>query len=86
MYHNKYEKDFSVHAKNVCLFDCNRLQKDIGLHTWEFSQWKASKEVAETMLLHLQGVNSMLMLAYSKQSALESLITIVSLCHEDVSN
>ncbi|XP_074329282.1 uncharacterized protein LOC141666927 isoform X2 [Apium graveolens] len=83
VYHNKYEKDFSVHAKNVCLFDCNRLQKDLGLQTWEFSHWKASKEVAETMLLHLQGVNSMLVLAYSKQSALEALITIVSLCHED---
>lgn len=85
VYHNKYE-DFLSHEKNVCLFDSSRLQKDLGLHTWEFSQWKGSKDVAETMLLHMQDVNSMLMLAYSKKSALEALITIVSLYHEDVSS
>lgn len=86
VYYNKYEKDFSAHAKNVCLFDSSRLQNDLGLHTWEFSQWKASKEVAETMLLYLQDVNSMLLLSHSKQSALEALMTIVSLYHEDVSS
>lgn len=78
--------DFSAPAKNVCLFDWSHLQKDLGLRTWEFSQWKASKEVAETMLLHLQDVNCMLMLAYSKHAALEALITIISLYHDDVSN
>lgn len=83
--YKKYDRDLVTQAGDLYFFDCDRLRADIGLDTWEFSNWKASKDVAETMLLHLQDVNSMLLLAKSKRSALEALTTILSLYDKDVS-
>lgn len=83
MYQKKYDRDLVSEAEDVYFFDCNRLRADLGLDMWEFLDWKASKEVAETMLLHLLDVNSMLLLGNSKQSALEALTTILSLFDED---
>lgn len=84
-YRHKYNGDLFAYAKDVYLFDTLRLQEDLGFDLWDYSDWKASKVVAETMLLCLQDVNSMVLLASSKLSALKSLITVLSTNAEDVS-
>ncbi|XP_059647512.1 uncharacterized protein LOC132293878 [Cornus florida] len=82
-YQCKYEGDLFAHAKDVYLFDSTRLQEDLGLDVWDYSGWKASKEVAETMLLWLHDVNSTVLLASSKLSALKALTTILSVYDAD---
>ncbi|CAL5402245.1 unnamed protein product [Camellia sinensis] len=85
MYRHKYNGDLFAHAKDVYLFDSLRFRADLGIDLWDYSEWKASKAVAETMLLCLQDANSMVLLASSKLSALKSLITILSMNEEDLS-
>lgn len=85
-YLHKYDGDLSAQAKDVYLFDLVRLRADLGLELWYFSEWRESKAVAETMLLYLQDVNSMVLLAKSKLSALNALITTLSVYNEDVSS
>ncbi|XP_058213125.1 uncharacterized protein LOC131325082 isoform X1 [Rhododendron vialii] len=84
-YRHKYEGDLFEHAKDVYLFDTLRLREELGFNLWDYSDWKASKAAAETMLLCLQDVNYMVLLASSKLSALKSLITVLSTKEEDSS-
>ncbi|XP_052191958.1 uncharacterized protein LOC127801127 isoform X2 [Diospyros lotus] len=84
-YQHKYDGDLFGHAKNVYLFDSLRLRSDLGLDMWDYSNWKASKAIAENMLLCLEDLNSMVLLTSSKLSALKSLTTILSM-NEDVSS
>ncbi|CAK9162511.1 unnamed protein product, partial [Ilex paraguariensis] len=82
-YSRQYDGDVVAHAKDVHLFDSIRLRADLGLDIWDLSEWKTSKAVAETMLLRLQDVNSMVLLASSKLSALKALIAILSVHGKD---
>ncbi|XP_057518162.1 uncharacterized protein LOC130799071 isoform X1 [Amaranthus tricolor] len=71
--------DFSTGAKNVNFFDLLRLKHDIGFDIWDYSEWKASKKMVETVLLHLQYANSMLLIIGSRLPSLRALITILTL-------
>jgi nuclear pore complex protein Nup188 len=84
-YQLKYEDDFFLTSKPVYLFDLARLRADMGLDMWDFSEWKASKAIAETMLCCMQEANSMVLLGSSKQSALKALITVLTVNEDDVS-
>ena len=63
-------------AKIGHLFDLMLLQHDIGLDIWDYSEWKASKQIAETALFHLQAANSMVLLVGSRLQALRAIITV----------
>ncbi|GMH23663.1 hypothetical protein Nepgr_025506 [Nepenthes gracilis] len=79
IYEKKHADDILVEANDIYLFDLVRLRKDMGLDMWYYSEWNASKEIAETMLLHLQKVTSMLLLVGSRLSTLRALILILTL-------
>ncbi|KAL4585015.1 hypothetical protein LXL04_009628 [Taraxacum kok-saghyz] len=83
-YQTKEAENLSIHAKNILLFDCTRLQKDLGLHLWDVSEWKNLKNIAETLLSHMKHVNSMLILSSSKLSALKAFTTTLPIYDEDV--
>lgn len=83
-YQHQFNDDFPTTTKNVYFFDLLRLQADIGLDVWDCSEWKASKEIAETMLHWLQDANSVMLLSSSKLSALKALIAVLTVYHDDV--
>lgn len=60
-------------------FDLMRLRHDIGLDIWDYSEWKTSKQIAETTLFHLQATNSMVLLVGSRLLALRAIITLLTL-------
>ncbi|XP_043708822.1 uncharacterized protein LOC122658035 isoform X2 [Telopea speciosissima] len=79
----KYKWNFSLSARDICFFDPEQLRLDMGLEIWDYSEWKASKPIAEKMLLCMQDANSMIFLARSKLSALKALTTMLSVCEEN---
>nr|XP_043624466.1 uncharacterized protein LOC122596031 [Erigeron canadensis] len=82
-YHNKDGGNLSIHAKDILLFDCNRLEMDLGIDLWSSSEWKSLKTAGETMLAQLKDVNSMLLLSNSKILALKALAAMFPLYNED---
>lgn len=83
-YLHQFNDDFSASDKNVYLFDLARLRADLGLNVWDCSEWKASKEIAETMLRWLKDANSVMLRTSSKLSALKALIAVLTVYHDDV--
>ncbi|XP_021988826.1 uncharacterized protein LOC110885447 isoform X1 [Helianthus annuus] len=83
-YKTKDGSNLSIHAKDVLLFDCARLEKDLGIELWDVLEFKDVKAVAQTMLTHMKEVNSMLLLSNCKLSALKALTTMLPLYDEDV--
>lgn len=84
-YRHEYDGDLFAPAKDVHLFDTSHLQADLGLAMWDHSRWKATKEIAETMLLCMKEANSMVLLTGSKLCSLKALITILTMYEEDLS-
>ncbi|KAK9287536.1 hypothetical protein L1049_015957 [Liquidambar formosana] len=82
-YQHEYDGDLFEPAKDVYLFDTTHLRVDLGLDMWDHSEWRASKAIAETMLLCMQDANSMVLLATAKLSALKALITILAMYEKD---
>lgn len=84
-----YEKKCSVDPfptfDDVCVFDLGRIQADLGLDVWDFSEWKASKAIADTMLSCMQEANSMVLIGNSKLSSLKALITVLTVYEDSVS-
>ena len=78
-------KDAGNLSKDILLFDCTCLEKDLGIDLWDVSEWKGLKTVAETMLAHMKEVNCVLLLSNSKLLALNSLATMLPLYNENVS-
>lgn len=84
-YEHKYDADLFDAAKDVCLFDPVCMRADLGLDMWDYSEWKASKAIADTILHCMQEANSMVLLATSKLSALKALVTVLTVYENDVS-
>ncbi|KAL8234414.1 hypothetical protein R6Q59_020514 [Mikania micrantha] len=84
-YKTKDLSNLSIHANDVLLFDCTRIEKDLGMDLWNISEFKDLKTVAQTMLTHMNEVNSMLLLSNCKLSALKALATMLPMYDEDVS-
>lgn len=78
-YYCKHDQE----TDGVCLYDTDRLQGDMGIDLWDLSDWKASKAIAEMLLLSLQNVNLMVSLTKSKLSALIALTTTLSIYDND---
>jgi nuclear pore complex protein Nup188 len=66
------------------LFDLKQLRADLNLGAWDCSDWRTSKEIAETMLHFLQDANAVMLLSSSKLSALKELIAVLAVYHDDV--
>lgn len=81
-YQRHFNEDFF--AKNVYLFDLTQLRADLNLDAWGCSEWRTSKEIAETMLRSLQDANAVMLLSSSKLSALKELIAVMAVYHDDV--
>ena len=81
-YQHQFNEDACV--KNVYLFDLKRLRADLKLDVWDCSDWRTSKETAETMLSFLQDANSIMLLSSSRLSALKGLIAVLAVYHDDV--
>lgn len=86
MYEGKYNGDLFVTAEDLYLFDLERMQADLGLDMWDYSDWKASKSIADTMLCCLQDTNSMISITSSKLRVLKALITVYAVYKDDVSS
>lgn len=84
IYQHNFNGELHATANNLYLFDLVRLQADIGLDVWDCSDWKASKEIAEIVLHWLQEANSSMLASSSKLSALKSLISVLTVYHDDV--
>ncbi|KAL5055383.1 hypothetical protein RYX36_036065 [Vicia faba] len=80
-YQHQFSEDFS--AKNMYLFDLTQLRADFNLGAWDCSDWRTSKEIAETMLRFLQDANTVKLLLGSKLSALKELIAVLAVYHDD---
>ncbi|CAK8576856.1 unnamed protein product [Lathyrus sativus] len=80
-YQQQFSEDFF--AKNMFLFDLTQLRADLNLGAWDCSDWRTSKEIAETMLRFLQDANTVMLLSSSKLSALKELIAVLAVYHDD---
>ncbi|TKY67768.1 Nucleoporin NUP188-like [Spatholobus suberectus] len=85
-YQHQFNEDSftkNMFTKNVYLFDLTHLRADLRLDVWDCSNWRTSKEIAETMLRFLQDANSVMLLSSSKLSALKGLIAVLAVNHDD---
>ncbi|XP_061362673.1 uncharacterized protein LOC133306382 isoform X2 [Gastrolobium bilobum] len=80
-YQHQFNEDSFV--QNLYLFDLIHLRADLRLDVWDCSNWRTSKEIAETMLRLLQDANSVMLLSSSKLSALKGLIAVMAVYHDD---
>lgn len=81
----KLEEDEWPPVNTITMFDTTRVRAELGLELWEHSGWKASIEVAERMLLHMNDANLVMSLSVSKYSALRSLVAIISMQNGNIS-
>nr|XP_011457925.1 PREDICTED: uncharacterized protein LOC101300415 [Fragaria vesca subsp. vesca] len=82
-YQLKYDGDLFITGKDAYMFDLERIRADLGLDFWDYSTWKDSKAIAETMLHHMKNVNSMVFLTSSKLSALRALRSVLTVYLDD---
>lgn len=80
-YQHQFNEDFF--AKNMYLFDLTQLQADLNLGAWDCSDWRTSKDIAETMMRFVQDANAVMLLSSSKLSALKELIAVLAVYHDD---
>jgi nuclear pore complex protein Nup188 len=52
---------------------------------WDYTDWKASKAITQTMLECLKDANSKVLIASSKLSALKAFLTALSMWEDNVS-
>ncbi|KAL9253348.1 hypothetical protein AKJ16_DCAP10515 [Drosera capensis] len=77
--YKRHDDDFLLDGNDVFVFDLERLRQDMGLDTWTHSAWKASVKIADSLLLHLQNVNSMMIQLASRIASLRAFIMVLSL-------
>ncbi|OMO74466.1 hypothetical protein CCACVL1_16703 [Corchorus capsularis] len=82
MYENMCSVDPFSTADDVYMFDLAHIKADLGLDMWDYSEWKTSKAIADTMLCCMQKANSMLLIGSSKLSSLKALITLLTVYEE----
>lgn len=68
------------------MFDIARIQMELGMELWDHCNWKASKEVAHIMFLHMHEANLVMSITDSKHFALKALITVISVYTGKVSS
>lgn len=80
----KDETDKWPPGHNINMFDVAQLREDLGIELWDHSNWGASKEIAEKMLLHMHEANLIMSISNSKHFSLEALISIISVHYGNV--
>ena len=85
IYENKCSVDPFSTPGDVYVFDLGRIQADLGLEMWDYSEWRTSKAIADTMLCCMQEANSMVLIGNSKLSSLKALITVLTVYEDSVS-
>lgn len=61
------------------------IRSDLCLNMWDYTDWKASKAITQTMLECLKDANLKVLIASSKLSALKAVLTALSMCEDNVS-
>lgn len=84
-YGQNYETKLSDSPKDINLSDTGKIRADLRLDLWDYSNWKASKVIAEKMLHCLDDTNCMVKFSASKLSVLRALTTLLTVCKDDVS-
>ncbi|XP_011046730.1 PREDICTED: uncharacterized protein LOC105141252 isoform X1 [Populus euphratica] len=82
-YQHKYGGNHYGNTKDTHLYDLMRIRSDLGLNMWDYTDWKDSKAIAQTMLECFQDANSMVLLASSKLSALKALLTALTMWEDN---
>ncbi|KAJ6409886.1 hypothetical protein OIU84_009385 [Salix udensis] len=82
-YQHKYGGDHYGNSMDIHLYDLMRIQSDLGLNMWDYTDWKDSKAIGQTMLECFQDANSMVLLASSKLSALKALLTALTMWEDN---
>ncbi|KAJ6692836.1 NUCLEOPORIN NUP188-like protein [Salix purpurea] len=82
-YQHKYGGDHYGNSMDIQLYDLMRIQSDLGLNMWDYTDWKDSKAIGQTMLECFQDANSMVLLASSKLSALKALLTALTMWEDN---
>lgn len=77
-YRQEQGGSFAEYTSGNYLYDVGRIQSDIRLDLWNYTSWRASKGIAETMLQCIEDANSMLLFSSSKLSALKALIIVLN--------
>ncbi|CAA6655958.1 unnamed protein product [Spirodela intermedia] len=77
-YQCKHDGDSWSSENDNYMFDVVRLRKDLGIELWEHTAWKTSRSHAERMLSLMHRANSVKFLAYSKNSSLRALTSLLS--------
>lgn len=85
IYQQKYEGESLSDVRNLCLYDIIQIKNELALSLWDYTEWKECKAIAETMLDWMEQVNSMVLVSSSKLSALEALLTVLTLYSDNVS-
>lgn len=80
-----YEIKLQDSPKDVNLFDIVKIRANTRLDLWDYSDWKASKVIAETMLQCLDETNWMVKFSASKLFALRALTSLLTVCKDNVS-
>ncbi|GLT84453.1 hypothetical protein SLE2022_026820 [Rubroshorea leprosula] len=84
MYKGKYNGDLFATAEHLyLLLDLEHMRADLGIDLWDYSEWKASKSIADTMLCCLQDTNSMISITSSKLRVLKALINVYAVYKDD---
>ncbi|XP_048128814.1 uncharacterized protein LOC115735783 isoform X2 [Rhodamnia argentea] len=78
IYRQEQSGSFAEYTSRIYLYDVECIQADIKLDLWNYTSWRASKAIAETMVQCMEDANSMLLFSSSKLSALKALITLLS--------
>ncbi|KAK4786245.1 hypothetical protein SAY86_002934 [Trapa natans] len=82
-YGQNYEIKFLESLKDINLFDTVKIRANMRLDLWDYSNWKASKVIAETMLEYLDKTNCMVKFSASKLFALRALTTLFAVCKDE---
>ncbi|CAN1259549.1 Nucleoporin NUP188, partial [Linum perenne] len=81
----EYDNEPLASTKEVYLYDVKCIKKDLGLDLWNYTSWKASKDVVDAMLDYMDEANSMLLVLSSKLSALRELTTVFTIFFDNQS-
>ncbi|XP_074569458.1 uncharacterized protein LOC141826101 [Curcuma longa] len=72
-----YKRNFDLPHKVVSMFDIKKVEDEIGLELWEYSEWKACKEVSQRMFVYMHSANLSSNITDSKHSCLKALLSVL---------
>lgn len=80
-----FKRNFDLPYKDVSMFDIKKVEEEIGSELWEYSEWKACKEVSQRMFVYMHSANLSSDITDSKHSCLKALLSVLSVYKGNVS-